>query len=62
MKFYQFGDVFACESCTTKEIKKSEDGTYTGDEKVDKVTFAGTHGQCDICQEQCDDYPDCENK
>jgi len=26
------------------------------------VTYAGMHGQCDLCLEQCEDYPDCEKK
>ena len=64
MRFYTYGNnQLVCETCKDKDLEKTESGDLAGDEAIteDMVEFAGNHGQCDNCHEQCDDYPDCEN-
>lgn len=57
---YEEGNQILCGSCVIAELKKSKDGTYTGEEKWDEDEFSELKDdegfQCDVCLTQSPEY------
>jgi hypothetical protein len=61
LRFYEYtSGTVVCEDCLNEDLRRTNNGEYTGDEAVSIGMFQQieTPAQCDSCLEQSDDYDD----
>lgn len=62
IQFWDLEGQFICGKCASEMLANTRAGKLIDDERVtaNMLKEAGEHGQCDNCNAQCEDYPDCE--